>query len=192
MTWPRTLESLKGRPVSAQPLVSFCNCHKWRQLFFPSQSYISLVNALGDPKPGVFLWPGPCCCRTCRSWALVHLLLSTPDLVSPTESNSNPVLNWDLVNQKLGRQQIWEEGISWPWGRPECCPRNQDSWFLLHILGGILSDLSTLLNSSEIVFPSTEWEHGTRWAALNFFLRSVRTRPACLYAMWPEAPTVKS
>lgn len=68
------------------------------RLVLPQVEAISFENTLGDPELGVLLCPG----QTCRSWALVLLLLSTLNLVRPTQSNSNHVLNRILVNQKPG------------------------------------------------------------------------------------------
>lgn len=101
VTWPRSqagkVPSLL-RPAPSSLLVPALP--QVEQLFLASQLGISLGNTLGDLD--VLLWPGQGDCRTCRSWALVHLLLPTPDLARPTESNSNHVLNRNVVNQKPG------------------------------------------------------------------------------------------
>lgn len=122
---------LERRPdfLAQLPLLFwYQHCHKERQLFLTSQPGISLGNLLRDLD--VLLWPGPFGCGTCRSWALVHSLLPTPCLARQTESNSNHVLNRNLVNQKPGWGDSRGERrglICWQQGRPECWPRKLDS-----------------------------------------------------------------
>lgn len=54
---------------------------------------------MGDPEPGVSSGLARAAVGPAGTES-VRLLLSTPDLVRPSESNSNHVLNRNLVNQK--------------------------------------------------------------------------------------------
>lgn len=54
---------------------------------------------MGDPEPGVSSGLARAAVGPAGAES-VRLLLSTPDLVRPSESNSNHVLNRNLVNQK--------------------------------------------------------------------------------------------
>lgn len=86
-------------------------------------------------------WPG--FRGTCRSWALIHVVLPTPNLARPTESNSNHVLNRDLVNQKPGWGDRRGERRGYIGGKVDqnLGLGNEDSWLLVLMSGRILSDL---------------------------------------------------
>lgn len=108
---------LKGAPALAYLLSPLQYCHKQRQLFLLSQPGISLESTLGDPEPGVSSGLARAAVGPAGAESGVRLLLSTPDLVRPSESNSNHVLNRNLVNQKPDWRDSGEEGTNWQQGR---------------------------------------------------------------------------
>ena len=107
---------LKGAPALAYLLSPLQYCRKQRQCFLLSQPGISLESTLGDPEPGASGLAGAAV-GPAGAESGVHLLLSTPDLVRPSESNSNHVLNRNLVNQKPDWRDNGEEGTNWQQGR---------------------------------------------------------------------------